>query len=257
MRRKGTKRRASTCIAELCPFDNELRTLQHKKNPSKLAGHEGFRNKISMTKTNDLRSKAKIVLSDWLNNQDWDLWTTLSTGYELTLPASRRAMIRFHDTVSKKNPCSTFWASEKFDVKDGFHIHTLWKFENNISKRETYREFVKDWRITCNTKDANIYSKRYNMDMGAHKYISKYITKEITDYDYFDSSLISKETINNNIQKFNEIGRNISAKKKIEKLCKQYGVEYKDVKSDYYKEIMDNKIWYEDINKIESKIYGK
>lgn len=90
--------------------------------------------------------------------------------------------------------------------------------------------------------------------MGAHKYISKYITKQITDYDYFDSSLISKETINNNIQKFNEIGRNISAKRKIEKLCKQYGVEYKDVKSDYYQEIMDNKIWYEDINKIESKL---
>lgn len=94
------------------------------------------------------------------------------------------------------------------------------------------------------------------MEMGAHKYISKYITKQITDYDYFDTSLRNKESINNNMQKFNEIGRNISAKRKIEKLCKKYGVEYQDVKKDYYEELKENKTWYEDTTKIEKQIYG-
>ena len=57
------------------------------------------------------------------------------------------------------------------------------------------------------------------------------------------------------MQKFNEIGRNISAKKKIEKLCKKYGVKYEDVKKEFYEEQKENKIWYEDISKIEKQIY--
>jgi hypothetical protein len=165
-------------------------------------------------------------------------------------------MIRFHDKVSKTNPCQVFWAAEKFDVKDGFHLHTLWKFQNEIHNRETYCQFVNDWRTICKTNSANVYSKTYKMEMGAHKYISKYITKQITDYDYFDTNSMNKETINNNTQKFNEIGRNISAKRKIEKICKKYGVEYQDVKKDYYEELKEKKIWYEDISKIEKQIYS-
>lgn len=209
-----------------------------------------------ITKSTNLRVNAKNGLANWLNNQEWNLWTTLSTGYELTLPGTRRAMIRFHDKVSKTNPCQVFWAAEKFDVKDGFHLHTLWKFQNEIHNRETYCQFVNDWRTICKTNSANVYSKTYKMEMGAHKYISKYITKQITDYDYFDTNSMNKETINNNPQKFNEIGRNISAKRKIEKLCKKYGVEYQDVKKDYYEELKENKIWYEDISKIEKQIYS-
>jgi len=209
-----------------------------------------------MDKCTNLRVNAKKGLADWLNNQDWHLWTTLSTGYELTLPSARRSMIRFHDKVSKTNPCQVFWASEKFDVKDGFHLHTLWKFENEIYNRETYGQFVKDWRTICKTNSANVYSEKYKKEMGAHKYISKYITKQITDYDYFDANSMNRETINNNEQKFNEIGRNISAKKKIQKLCKKYGVKYEDVKREFYEEQNENKVWYENILKIEKQIYS-
>jgi len=208
------------------------------------------------TKSTNLRVNAKKCLADWLNKQEWNLWTTLSTGYELTLPSARRSMIRFHDKVSQTNSCKVFWASEKFDVKDGFHLHTLWKFDNEIHDKETYGQFVKDWRIICNTNSANVYSKTYKSEMGAHRYISKYITKQITDYDFFDTNSMNKETINNNMQKFNEIGRNISAKRKIEKLCKKYGVKYEDVKKEFYEEQKENKIWYEDISKIEKQIYS-
>jgi hypothetical protein len=209
-----------------------------------------------MDKSTNLRAISKIALGNWLNEREWHLWTTLSTGYELTLPGARRSIIRFHDRVSKTNPCQVFWASEKFDVKDGFHLHTLWKFQNKIYDKETYRQFVKDWRTISNTKSANIYSEKYKKDMGAHKYISKYITKQITDYDYFDTSSKNRETINNNIQKFNEIGRNISAKRKIEKLCKEAGVEYLDVKKEIFEEWEQNNFWYNDIQKIEKEIYG-
>lgn len=209
-----------------------------------------------MSKSTNLRAISKIALGDWLNEKNWNLWTTLSTSYELTLPAARRSMIRFHEKVSKTNPCEVFWASEKFDVKDGFHVHSLWKFQNKIHDTETYRQFVKDWRTVCNTKSANVYSEKYKAEMGAHRYISKYITKQITDYDYFNTSSSNKETINNNIQKFNEIGRNMSARKKIQNLCKEAGVEYLDVKKEIFAEWEENKIWYNDIEKTEKQIYG-
>ena len=209
-----------------------------------------------IVKSTNLRVNAKNGLADWLGNQNWNLWTTLSTGYELTLPATRRAMIRFHEKVSQTNSCKVFWASEKFDVKDGFHLHTLWNFQNKIHDRETYGQFVKDWKTCCNTNSANVYSQTYKPNMGAHKYIAKYITKKITDYDFFDTNSMNKETINNNIQKFNEIGRNISAKRKIEKLCKKYEVKYEDVKKDFYEEQKENRSWYEDISKVEKQIYS-
>lgn len=208
-----------------------------------------------MSKSTNLRENAKNGLAQWLNNQHWNLWTTLSTGYELTLPAARRSMLRFHDKVSQTNPSKVFWAAEKFDVKDGFHLHTLWKFDNKIHDRETYQQFVNDWRTCCKTNSANVYSKTYKMEMGAHKYISKYITKQVTDYDYFDSKLITMEKPNNNIQKFNEIGRNYSAKRKIEKLCKKYKVNYDDVKRDFNQEQIDNHSWYENVSKAEKQIY--
>lgn len=208
-----------------------------------------------MFKNTNLRVNAKNKLSKWLNEQEWNLWTTLSTGYELTLPSARRAMIRFHDKVSKTNNCQVFWAAENFDVKDGFHLHTLWKFQNRIHDRETYGQFVKDWRTICKTNSANVYSETYKMEMGAHEYISKYITKKITDYDYFDTNSMNRETINSNMQKFNEIGRNISARRKIEKLCKISGVKYEDVKKEIHNEWKENHFWYEDISKIEKQIY--
>jgi hypothetical protein len=208
-----------------------------------------------MTKSTNLRSKAKNELANWLNEQKWDLWTTLSTSYELTLPSARRSMIRFHQKVSQTNNCKVFWASEKFDVKDGFHLHTLWKFENAIHDRETYGQFVKDWRTICKTNSANVYSEKFKRDWGACKYLSKYITKQITDYDFFDSNSMNKETINSNLQKFNEIGRNISARKKIERLCKECGVNYQDVKKEFFEEQKENKIWYEDTTKVEKQIY--
>lgn len=209
-----------------------------------------------MLKSTNLRSKAKNELAEWLNGQNWNLWTTLSTSYELTLPAARRSMIRFHDKVSQTNSCRVFWASEKFDVKDGFHLHTLWSFDNQIHDRETYGQFVKDWRTVCNTNSANVYSETFKKDWGACKYLSKYITKQITDYDFFDSNSTNKESINNNLQKFNEIGRNISARRKIEKLCKQANVNYIDVKREIFEEKKANEFWYNDISKIEKQIYG-
>lgn len=208
-----------------------------------------------MNKVNNLKQQAKIELGKWLNGMEWDLWTTLSTSYELTLPSARRSMIRFHEKVSTDNPATVFWAAEAFDVKDGFHTHSLWKFNKKIYERETYRQFVRDWRTTSRTDKAAVYSERYNANMGASGYLSKYITKSITDYDLFNYQSNHKEKINDNIQPFFDAKRNIIAKSKIMKLCKRAGVNYHDVKREIHAEWNEAKYEYENIEEIEKKLY--
>ena len=200
-----------------------------------------------MLKSTNLRVNAKIGLSNWINDHKWNLWTTLSTGYELTLPSTRRAMIRFHEKVSKTNPCQVFWASEKFDVKDGFHLHTLWKFQNEIYDKATYGQFVNDWRSVCKTKQANVYSKSYKMNMGAHEYISKYITKQCSDYDYFDANSGYREKINDDVMRADLVKRKTIAMEQISKACRDANVNFIDVKNEVNQKWIDEHCWYEDI----------
>ena len=203
-------------------------------------------------KNTNLKQIAKNSLADWLNDQDWQLWTTLSTGHELTMSSARRSMVRMHDLVRKENNCRVFWAAEKFDVKDGFHLHTLWSFDNKIHDRDKYREFVKNWRIVNKTNRANVYSETYRKDFGAAKYLSKYITKQITDYDYFDGNSNNLERINNNTMRF--LGKEqLIAKSKIERYCKRNGLNYQEFKNEKYKELIEPK--YEDLELINRQIY--
>jgi len=44
------------------------------------------------------------VIGEWLTNQNWSHWATLTTGYELTLNSARRAAHRFHDALDKSAP---------------------------------------------------------------------------------------------------------------------------------------------------------
>jgi hypothetical protein len=95
-----------------------------------------------------------------------------------------------------------FWAAEEFDVREGFHFHALMKFEHHAKE---YRETLFGGREVIGTKsiDAtmrkqdvfNWYFQKYgrcqlidntepDRQLKASHYVSKYITKRITDYDF-------------------------------------------------------------------------
>jgi len=211
-----------------------------------------------------VKEKSRTNLQDgwaqYLDMQPWSLWTTLSTGYELTIPAARRSMIRMYDQCSKIFPCSLFWAAEKFDVKEGYHIHSLWGFDGNVQQRDKYQQFVDNWRLVTQTDktQSSVYSERYDKSRGAHYYCSKYITKKITDYDYFHYSMTNREKLNNGVKpgSHTRMIKGIVAKKKIERLCKRHDVDYIDLMNDYKQEEQSNRSWLLDIKKEEKKIYG-
>lgn len=75
------------------------------------------------------------AMSDYLLQTEWNHFVTLTTGYTLTLNAARRLAERFHKIISKElflpyfNTCKLFFVAEKFQVKDGFHLHGLLAYE--------------------------------------------------------------------------------------------------------------------------------
>lgn len=61
--------------------------------------------------------------TDYLNSLPWDYFITGSTGYILSLPAARRLAARFHNLLPSGS--RTFFVAEKFECRDGYHIHAL------------------------------------------------------------------------------------------------------------------------------------
>lgn len=208
-----------------------------------------------MSKLMTLPQMAKLGLCEWLDGKKWDTWTTLTTQYELTLPGARRAMIRFQDLTDKIAPSAVFWVAEKFDCKDGFHLHSLWNFDKAISNKINYELFKQSWKTAVNNEKAFCYSEHYQKHFGAHSYLAKYITKGITDYDFFDSRSGFREKIGDSTMHMNAIIGKAKSKKTIDRLCEKYGVNYEDVMNDFKIEQKEKPI-YLDIEKEQKLIYG-
>jgi hypothetical protein len=59
-----------------------------------------------------------------LFGQAW--FATLTTQYTLTLPSARRAAQRFADVAKRKgHTIALCWFAERYELKDGFHLHAL------------------------------------------------------------------------------------------------------------------------------------
>ena len=209
-----------------------------------------------MSKIIGLPQLAKSGLCDWLDSKDWDTWTTLTTKYELTLPGARRSMIRFQRLTDKIAPSSVFWVAEQFDCKDGFHLHSLWNFGGAISNKTNYSLFKEAWKTSANNDKAFCYSERYRKSKGAHSYLAKYITKGITDYDYFDSRSPNRELLGNDVMQISKIVKRSQSKRKIIQQCKKAFVQYEDVMNEWKEEVKENRIWYNDLEKEQKEIYG-
>jgi hypothetical protein len=68
-----------------------------------------------------------------------------------------------------------FWACEPFDVKDGYHIHAL--IQTELTPQEIY-----SW---TNKRFGRSLILPYEKEKGAHSYCSKYILKNLSDYDLY------------------------------------------------------------------------
>jgi len=145
-------------------------------------------------------------LGDFLETLDWDFFATLTTQQEMTLKGARRFINKYHEKILQSDPNTLlFWAAEKHAVKRGFHLHALihcgYKSTNAFSflrctfnavsnnKRKYVQNFINSLSVDChNTKLGNSSSRihllKYQKKKGASHYLAKYITKQVTDYDF-------------------------------------------------------------------------
>lgn len=123
----------------------------------------------------------------WLSSQEWSYYATFTTGYELTVSSARRAMHRIHDNLDRIAPCQMFWAAEPFDVKEGYHTHALLKVNEGMS----YKSIIDLWQKVSkggkNNRWNRIDVQSYDKEKGAGYYLGKYITKRLSDYDFFSA----------------------------------------------------------------------
>ena len=136
---------------------------------------------------------------NWINELDWTFFTTLTTRYELTQKSARRAAVRFHNSLKEisDDQCKMFFVSEKFELKDGYHLHALIKLPEKFHDKAYFNKVVNSWQLAAGTfhkkmdengffqdqKPSRIDLQKYDKRKGAKGYGAKYIFKKNTDYD--------------------------------------------------------------------------
>lgn len=136
-----------------------------------------------------LKEKSHLAYGQWLKDYDWSFWATMTTKYELTLPSARRAAEGFYKQVGKAGDFRMFWCAEPFDVRDGYHLHAL----IHVSDLLPYKFLVDAYQVVTGNKELSkdrwnrIQLRKYNPKLGAGYYVSKYITKNLADYDFYAS----------------------------------------------------------------------
>jgi hypothetical protein len=145
--------------------------------------HQKYNNSQIKKAKGTFKPAQKNEFGNWLSNENWTHYATFTTGYELTLNSARRAMHRIHDNLDKMMPCTMFWAAEPFDVKTGYHTHALISTHEHLS----YKALHEMWQKVCgNGRKGNqrLDISKFDPQRNAGYYLSKYITKRLSDYDY-------------------------------------------------------------------------
>jgi hypothetical protein len=144
-----------------------------------------------------MRRKAHLLneYGAWLSDLDeWDAWFTFTWRDRVTtrsnsgryamndrldnisLPAVRRAMIRWSREVQ---PASIFWATESGSINQRNHVHGLIKFDNRSDTAGA-------WKLAYRWFGRSEIDP-YDPLLGAGHYVGKYVSKGLTDHDYWRS----------------------------------------------------------------------
>ena len=120
----------------------------------------------------------------FLDVVDFDYFATFTTRKPIGLNATRRIaenVCRF--LGADKGISSVFWAAEPFDVREGYHFHALIK--TPIHQMEIY-DYYFDRHGRCQI----IVNRDPAVKRAASYYLTKYITKKCSDYDFHFSDEI-------------------------------------------------------------------
>jgi hypothetical protein len=128
------------------------------------------------------REKLKMEMGAWLNTYDWDMWGTMEFDKDLILKDTIRAKRHFatwikNDIHKPGRTVSYFMAVERFADNIRTHIHFLL---NGVGDMQ-YKQVGQPW---WERYHGYAYIEKYDPLLGANHYITKYVTKELCDWDF-------------------------------------------------------------------------
>ena len=214
-----------------------------------------------MVKVNALSEITKSAMSKFLSEKDWTQWVTLTTKSPLSLSSARRGVIRLVNVLKVRvnfNEC--FFASEPFDCKVGYHIHMLINASVKTDNTDMLYEIRSAWRDAMREPNARVSVSTYNPKGNAVGYVSKYIQKWLSDYDYY--TFLNNDKIGDGIEEWQKEKRENKGQKSrdaLQKLYKEFNYSVDDIRNleydvfeNYYTKYKSDR----DIEIIEKEIYG-
>ena len=111
--------------------------------------------------------------TDWLKAQEWSYFATFTTSFPLTLKSARRLILKLADKTCPTQGDLLFWVAERFEVREGYHMHAL------VKSRIGATEIWSWWKKRYGRAQVLIYDP----NVGGAGYVAKYVTKSIADYD--------------------------------------------------------------------------
>jgi len=125
--------------------------------------------------------RLRNELAAWINKFDWQFFVTGTFKPELSYKNTINTKGAFHRWLRVlgvdygKHDIQYFMAVERFKSGDFTHIHALVNGLDGL----TYRQIGESWRTLYGMEKVVAYDKR----RGAGFYLTKYVTKDLCDWD--------------------------------------------------------------------------
>jgi hypothetical protein len=110
----------------------------------------------------------------------WQYWFTGTFADEYSLPAARRAAQRY---VERSGAALAFWGTESGTVTGRNHLHGLLHYDSSVPSARSL------WRL-WHRAYGRAHVDQFDQEKGAAHYVSKYVARQLADYDLQGSSLV-------------------------------------------------------------------
>jgi len=119
--------------------------------------------------------------SDFLSEFKFKTFATFTTKFPMSLESSRRFANRFARHIEAGERSTFFWSAEPFDTREGFHFHGLIDSIKTNQEMKHYWSVEKDYGISSFLEIHRALGKTNQIE----NYITKYISKKMSDYDLY------------------------------------------------------------------------
>jgi hypothetical protein len=127
------------------------------------------------------RSKlVRDAMADWINKYDWDFWMTGTFKEEMRVTdtfKAKKLFMRFIKVLGEKcGDIDFFMAVERFKSGEFTHIHCVLNGVSHLRYLEVWELWFKQY--------GRAVVAGYDRNLGAHHYLTKYVVKELCDWDF-------------------------------------------------------------------------